>query len=329
MLNQTTTGIEGKLYLTIYIFITVSIASLNGLLFVLIVRHLIKKRVYSDILLLSNTVANLTMCVPMILFSIESHLGNWSVSSVATCKFSIVIDWATFSIVAISIMLLSVQRYKQMSSSTCKEDFTKRRALYLTLVWLLPWLFWSLLSIELDDKFLTEKECEAYYTTLGLNIMQAFLLNAFEIFNFGLNIFVYKKLNEKVKNSKKVIASSEETNVFSVTTVAIKTKNQRQHLHQNSHHHNNHNVKAFLFITFMVALNLLCGSFYVVIYSIKMFCFGCITGVFWDVVSFVSYMNYPLTPLVIFAFHTKYKSDLIKIYSFVKNFVAIKRNSKV
>jgi hypothetical protein len=112
-------------------------------------------------------------------------------------------DYSSYSISIFSWLFISIQRYNQIvSQSIINEDLNKKRLIILVLIWLLSYLFWSLMAlpIVLTDKNFSY-ECEYIYSFLYVILVEIFNLIIPILLIIIINIMIYIELRKHIKRS--------------------------------------------------------------------------------------------------------------------------------
>ena len=292
--------------LVLQVLMVILTITLNALLLILILIKLIKNKLYSDLIILSNTFSHLSIgSVPLLFLTIKSFDDSFPYS-LPLCQFWLVVDFSSYFMSSYSILILSIHRCRQLCSTKTTENISKSRILVIFILWVLSILYWGLMLLPYSTPTYMQ-DCDHEYSTLEAVIFEIILMNLSPLLVVILNVFIFVQLRLKIKKSKRIGIFSNDSS--SSKNIKLKHKMSSVYLSKD--------VKAFFLIASLTLVQIVCANFYGIIWSIRVFCTSCFSDEFWSATVWVSYLNSIFNPILIFIFNKKYNNDLVFIFKFI------------
>lgn len=293
--------------LAVEIMITILTVCLN-LMLILILQFLIKKKTYSNFLLLSLAIADFFIgLISLPSMTVFSWFKYWPFDYL-TCLLWTANDYSSSTVSILNLLLIAAQRFQHLACPLrTTENLTKPKYFLVFMIWLVTYFCWTL-SIIL-------KSGHGYdYYSCDFNFTFVYVLLA-DLFGF-----VFPTVLLLLLNILTILALRKKSKISSLLTGSL-SRIQSQNQIMNQKFNTSRDKHAYLFI-FSISTNLvLCWIIFFVTWPITAYCSACIDPMLLEIGYWLTYLPSTLNPIIMLYFNRQF---LIELKKFIDKFIKTK-----
>ncbi len=245
--------------LTFKLILILTTICLNSIL-IYIILFKVKKKTYSNFLFLSTTLADLSIGFTSQPFmTVYSIYDYWPFGD-ASCIYWMITDYSSYSISIFSWLFISIQRYKQIcSQSIINEDLNAKNSFLLLSIWILSYLFWSLMVLPIvltNVNF--SYECEYNFSFEYVILAEFFSIIMPILLIICINIMIYIELRNHIKRNNR--NGVKRAIKFSSLSASLKKNARRLSFKRSSLNNNEININTTKYLNVPITDNIRTSS---------------------------------------------------------------------